>query len=167
MLLACLIGLFGYDLLQAYRQWLEIFVEGLQGGVEIGEDEIRPEGFSRARLAGPVLLLCGDYRFGDGLATNTRYAKIMYSRAPGDGCGITCVASFLSGATKGREPGILPIKYFGAGLKESLLNWFLETSLGLGVTNILSDEEGDVSRPSAMITGSVQPEPRRPAKSSR
>ena len=123
VLLACLIGLFAYDLLQAYRQWLEVFVEDLKDGVEITQDEIRHRALVRARLAGPVLLLCGGYRFGDGLATNTRYAKIMYSRAPGDGCGITCGVSFLSGATEGREPGILPIKYFGVGLKESLLNW--------------------------------------------
>ena len=53
MLLACLLVLFAYDLLQAYRQWLEVFVEDLKGGVEIGQHEIRPEGFSESALGGP------------------------------------------------------------------------------------------------------------------
>ena len=51
-LLACLLVLFAYDLLQAYRQWIEVFVEG-PSGVEITQDEIRPQGFSTSALGGP------------------------------------------------------------------------------------------------------------------
>ncbi len=45
--------LFGYDLMLAHRQWKEVFVDLLEGGVEIGANEQRVEGFSEENNSGP------------------------------------------------------------------------------------------------------------------
>ena len=142
MLLACLIGLFGYDLLQAYRQWLEIFVEGLQGGVEIGQDEIRPQGFSTSALGGPRSVVMRRLPF-------WRWVGYKYSLRQDYVFKSTWrwlrhhVRSFFLKRGYGRARTWHPAyQVFWGRPERELAELVLETSLGLGVTSIHSDGRG-------------------------
>jgi len=141
-LFTCLVGLFAYDLLQAYRQWQEVFVQDLKDGVEIGVDEKRPEGFSDRALGGPRGVVMRrlpfwrwvwyKYTLRQDYVLNSVWRWLRHQ-----------VRSFFlrRGYERARiwHPTHQP--FWGKPERE-LAELVLETSLGLGVKSIHSDETG-------------------------
>ena len=130
MLLACLIGLFAYDLLQAYRQWIEVFVEDLQGGVEIGQDEIRPEGFSTSALGGPRSVVMRRLPFWRWVGYKYSLRQDYVFKSTWRWLRHHVRSFFLKRGYERARTWHPAYQAFGAGQKESLLNWFWKHHLG-------------------------------------
>ena len=142
-LFACLIGLFAYDLLQAYRQWHEVFVEDLKDGVEIGHEEKRAGGFSDRALGGPRGVVMRRLQF-------WRWVRYKYTLRQDYVLNSAWrwlrhqVRSFCLKLGYARARTWHPAyQAFWGSPERELAELVLETSLGLGVKSIHSDESGN------------------------